>query len=1698
MKRILLLILALSLSALADPPASNVVVDTSNSVTNGLKFLVYPGTTTNKNIVTGDAGTLSGTASWSGTGPGGSGSALSVSGGSDTATWPLPTGMSTSLSHNWTIFFHSNITSLTTGYAAFVGVPTTGCAGQSLAVSESNGSSVAFAQACNQFGNDTQVGSTSGYWATGNWHTYALVLTSSSATWYKDGTQIDTTFRYDNSITWTGASLVKLFSGQSGSMDVAAIWSRSLSGTELTSLTSNPYQLVTTPTATYTISGTVTSTGANAKVRLTGTSVDQTVAADASGNYTFTPVVAGSYTVTPTRLGITFSPSSSSVTLSGNQTVNFTATTIATGTVQMNVEGLAPTQAGVLITGAGSNPCTLNLFHGNNIDSPLHPDAVDSVDTSRSDTMTTSIGRLVYIGHNLNELALMEGEQYFLHAYCGSAGQATLTFTTPHPPTETTPAPPVPFDSSRPYNYGGPMFDLTQKGQKVALPYTGVAVEVPIGPYDRWWETIANLEGLGYSGVLGGSGWTIPAGSLDNVNSPSTYATTTNTNPVILLPGDRAAVRHSSVGFSAEAAGIQIWGSGTDAADANRTVNVCITTNMVAGTCDTNSDPKYSSTPYFPVTLNASGANGPVSNSATLAATMTTRGNTPWPSAYPTPGFIGWNTYIPNERLTVDNITISGIASGVVSASNFWGDSNYIPEGLKNNYLYIPGLGNVNCPNDFCPVADVLPNGQVKLASPADTITDARAFSGAKAFQYGFKVWKATSTGTISIASRYTLAGRQGQLPGTATTAICSKVSKTVGGKKGSNCLFTMSNHPRSVIWIPDNRDDVPLFRTSLSWSTGASFSNIANASDRPAGERPSGDAFWDSVDPDTLYISEQSQGGNLAIYKGVLDSNPVTDPASCITTYSATCHTFINQVVNGDSVSWQVGHVLWTNLTPASASPAMDVISQINRSYPSYAAYASGSHYGSGGFAWVGVSGQVGFMKHDGGTQDSRPCLIAAFDLSRSPAPLIRFLSTMSDSTMLAETNGGVEEMRWGGCHGVFRDDVFDNSVISSNEQPGTPTHSGAGYLGKAPMFKPTAILMKDGTWNSNTALVWPPPTAGTPCGSPCTEYQSAYSGNPTTDFKARIQQYIYAPNQYVRIKAAGSGNTATTNWVCSDSTDLASESTQTCAWDGTRKALPYTWKPIEGDAFSFSGNTQCQNGVGDCEQFVIAKINSITNTEVDFWAIRSAVRYYACPGAGQPQIDGSTNPPLGPGCLNTPTGSFSQNQPPNGWMGNMLPGIQSPEFVKRLQLNLDGSVANMVQQAGEFAGHSTAGVGMDGKTYLVGYESAVGATTLADLKALYYTGFLSTYHQPSSNRASYAGQFKQAMTQSYMAGNGRRSDSQYRGTAVDLHHIANGGGGVDCTIANGCDKRRTLTVVGGMTNVYKYVLLSATDFSSGTSKYRIFFPIYMVGGLHVFKDRSGPTCDMNTVPDYSFCYNYRTGITSGVAGSSLGDLFLKAPAVQSNTTEWFVNTGINYPYATFFGPNEGGLRQFLWQTDDYEGGRWQRFLGYTGPPGFAQGFSEPSLSTFGSKVLTHSANFSNGMSVLPLVVHLPNQTTFIKDWSKTNKPAFKSGSLWNANFEIKLDAYPGATTARVKFGTTPTFQCTEASEACVTDESHTAYTDPFAFIGEASNPTSCTSGCTLHPPLIPGRLYVIQVERLNGSGTVIKTEDAQFVSVK
>ena len=123
------------------------------------------------------------------------------------------------------------------------------------------------------------------------------------------------------------------------------------------------------PAPTYAISGNVTG-GATSGVTVTLMGAANSTTTDASGNYKFTGLANGMYTVTPSLAGVTFTPPSIAVTVSGASVANqnfvetlptalalgaplIPGTTVSSNQLRLS---LLPTSTGVLFTDASATP----------------------------------------------------------------------------------------------------------------------------------------------------------------------------------------------------------------------------------------------------------------------------------------------------------------------------------------------------------------------------------------------------------------------------------------------------------------------------------------------------------------------------------------------------------------------------------------------------------------------------------------------------------------------------------------------------------------------------------------------------------------------------------------------------------------------------------------------------------------------------------------------------------------------------------------------------------------------------------------------------------------------------------------------------------------------------------------------------------------------------------------------------------------------------------------------------------------------------------------------------------------------------------------------------------------------------------------------------------------------------------------------
>jgi hypothetical protein len=167
---------------------------------------------------------------------------------------------------------------------------------------------------------------TSTYSISGNAGTTGVLLSTGSASATSDASSNYTISSLaPGSYTVTPSKSGCTFSPTSSPVTITAA---NVTGVNFTATCSAP---------TFTISGNAGTTGA------TVTAGSSSTTSDASSNYAMAGFVAGTYTVTPSKAGCTFSPSSSSVTItSANVIANFTAT-CGSGDIQLT--------SGVPVTG---------------------------------------------------------------------------------------------------------------------------------------------------------------------------------------------------------------------------------------------------------------------------------------------------------------------------------------------------------------------------------------------------------------------------------------------------------------------------------------------------------------------------------------------------------------------------------------------------------------------------------------------------------------------------------------------------------------------------------------------------------------------------------------------------------------------------------------------------------------------------------------------------------------------------------------------------------------------------------------------------------------------------------------------------------------------------------------------------------------------------------------------------------------------------------------------------------------------------------------------------------------------------------------------------------------------------------------------------------------------------------------------------
>ena len=1252
----------------------------------------------------------------------------------------------------------------------------------------------------------------------------------------------------------------------------------------------------------------------------------------------------------------------------------------ATG-LTVNVTSVNQTQAVIQEQGF-SGSCTIQLSTSPSM-TPLHPDVNGTeysganTDTGRSDTITSSDGstRFVTIGHQNDDRALAAYMTYYYQVSgCGNA--VTGSFVTANLSTGTTRTEQTPFNGSKWGNLGLPAFDWTKK-QVYVDPMTGATL-IPMTTSVQTWRTGCGQGGCisssrAFTDWAGGTGWTNPGGVLLGA---STNAITSGTNPLDLyadLSYDPDPLPYNWHRIL-EDVGVVVFGgaSGTSAAD--RVIDLCIFLNPAMG-CASNT---------IQVTLPSGSASHVTSGSLDMDGAF--------PASFPSSPFYGWTQSISplihmENRETSGTLTINGNTLTIGSIGTQQHFSSAITAGQR---IYIAGS---NCPNQMCTIAAVpgSPYTATILENPGSGTAAFRAYG------WGIRVWKDNANGAATVGLQFKLAGSNTPVGVQPGGDKCSRVQVTSGdGKQGYLCSLT------SVVtgfgWLAFVATDGTT--RILSFRTGFSFDDTQ------------GNVFYNGA--------TNSSGGRTVL------KYTYTGDYTAELNYNYTCGP------GGDCPASPNDQLITsTDLMPHSSNADLDQQIEANQgvTLPPYNASIYGPWtQANGAVGYYGSSGHFAFFCNQyagqGQPNAGGPGWCAAVDLSQNPAKVVRLIHTL-DGT-------GAPNARFGSLHSPQEVDSNPNTLFLSLD--GLDSNSTSILHGGPYQAPVNAILMADGTWNTNTCLDWPPGQGQGACSNP--NYDRSC---PTNIVGPRRGPSIGGPTECVTLQLPQNG-------VCNVAASAIEIATWPCPWNNNYSQYPLM------QAGDNSADLAVAGGI-DSEHFHILSVRPDVNNTLRVVAARNGTYDYCSISPWHGQVD-----PL------SVDGAY-QFQHLNGWTLTMMPGsVNSCGSAVLLQEQTSGSVQELGHS---FSGHFQIGAGSDGINFVTSANT------------IYNTPFSSLGQIPevlNSASTAFHGSGTAGQVQSYTDDSQSGAGASGYPWALDMNAL------FPCGDYLGCGVTRTLTPVIG--NVYKIQSLGSVSASNATYKTQ---PMIGWAGRYQLRDVSGPSSSVDATP-YSMCFAILAGECH--PGSSANDVYVNVPAAGADPGYCIPGmTFMNNP-CVVFGDNSpaGGMRQFGIYTNDSAGALSRVISDGWSSTGRHTSYAHGTAYPTGQWAMMMPANSMDGFGMTGLMISLP-------PWVVTPNPDndFKglmvqipSGAQYaEVRFGYSRYIGPNASPGNGLY-------CTSRAEGCITNTGSL-----FNFESESSIPITCGSGCVVTIPTVAPNLLYYQVRR-SADGFTWTNSDIQAIALQ
>ncbi len=418
-----------------------------------------------------------------------------------------------------------------------------------------------------------------------------------------------------------------------------------------------------------------------------------------------------------------------------------------------------------------------------------------------------------------------------------------------------------------------------------------------------------------------------------------------------------------------------------------------------------------------------------------------------------------------------------------------------------------------------------------------------------------------------------------------------------------------------------------------------------------------------------------------------------------------------------------------------------------------------------------------------------------------------------------------------------------------------------------------------------------------------------------------------------------------------------------------------------------------------------------------------------------------------------------------PNGWVGVPVSQCNSDFFADTT--NLAGGYFPAPTSS-----HYSSGVGSGGEN-----PTTVTAATQGVNHRIYYQQPFAAPTAPPffiSADVFFHGMEAPSLFQSYPS-NMQMSvtDPIDKNWFLDFHTLnPSSGGGWEFPAGNSTVFQTPATLVSGTSNVWKFSAPKGpVDFKTQ--------PVVAYAGGYLLQDVSSPATG-NIITDstpWQYCVVYFAGECQ--TGSAVGEAYMSVPLVggsyagnigycNSNTVQWVM------PCANTLAANAAQIIQSRDDVPDPHALNWRRLgFGLMGP-GRQYEFSTAVPDPTGSWAV-FACNWCDGVRNELFMAKLPPL------------PSDANAAQPGNDFQlvtVNLGANPKLDSARVRFGYAENghpslFYCTTRQESCSTTADSSM---PFAYESEGPVWQSCSAGCTIQVPALPGRVLYYAIDRQQG----------------